>query len=177
MQTLLSSNLKRLPSSFCFSSKMYQILFCNIQKWWAATCKIEKIRERKLSIACGNRIPSYSLKKGCWLFLELLQIPFVTNCMRNLWIARKADNSRTIQLWELNLKEKMETSFNGLFNIPHFYTHKILSNHTTCRLKQFSAAVPLIMQRLIWTGTTSPQPPFLNGELFLMYGTTCMDFP
>ena len=46
--------------------------FCSLQKGIRYRMQNPKIRENQ-SIACGSRIPSWSLQKGHWLPLELLQ--------------------------------------------------------------------------------------------------------
>ncbi len=66
-------HLKGLLSPFVSALKVIRFLFANCQKGLATACKIQKIRENKRVFACGSRIPSYSLQKGLWLPVELLQ--------------------------------------------------------------------------------------------------------
>ena len=73
MQTLMLHYLKGLLAPFCFSSKRYQIPFCILPKGISYRMQNPKNPRKSKSIACGSRIPSCSLQKGRWFFLELLR--------------------------------------------------------------------------------------------------------
>jgi hypothetical protein len=102
--------LKGLLAPFCSSSKRYQIPFGSLQKGIRYRMQNQKNPRKSNSIACGSRIPSCSLQKGCWLPLELLQkvikYPLEQIACGNLRIACNADNVINIQLRGLNLKIK-----------------------------------------------------------------------
>ncbi len=132
MQTLKLHYVKRLLAPFCFSSIRDQIPFCSLPKGNSYRMQNHK-NQRKKSIACSSRIPSFSLQKSRWLLRAIAKgykTPFRANCMQNLPIACNSDNVNVaiyIPLGDLNLKfKKWRQVLKFCLSSTVFFTHESL---------------------------------------------------